>query len=67
MNGSGEEVLLRVRGETLRVPASTADPVGRAASAAGMTLEDTRDFRTMYDLANTVRSSHSYLVENKSV
>ncbi|HUX12467.1 MAG TPA: FAD-dependent oxidoreductase, partial [Spirochaetia bacterium] len=65
-NKRGPEVLLRVRGETLRVSAATADPVGNAASAAGMTMEEVGDFRRMYDLANTVGSSHSYLVENKS-
>ncbi|HUX50650.1 MAG TPA: putative selenate reductase subunit YgfK, partial [Spirochaetia bacterium] len=64
-DGRGE-VLLRVHGETLKVSPVTADPVGNAASAAGMTSQDARDFRRMYDLAHTVHNSHSYLVESKT-
>jgi len=48
----------------LRVPLVTADPVGRAASAAGMTTDDARDFRRLYDLSMTVETKHAYLVES---
>ncbi len=62
---TARKVLLRVHGEQLRVSTSADDPVGEAASAAGMSAEAIRDFRRMYSLAETVASSHSYLVESE--
>jgi putative selenate reductase len=61
-DAGGLELLLRVRGEVLRVQLADEDPVDQAASAAGVSPGAARDFHRMYALAETVMTSHSYLV-----
>ena len=54
-------LLLRVHGKTLRLPDEGWNNADSAAAEAGFTPGEAREARRIFELAETVRTNHSYL------